>query len=80
MGGSAQGPFSHTAGGAVGSQDHSPDAVEWATSEDTVGHRTTEPFWCGVAGAWDWGGPQLQSIDRQGDVWATTCDRFLGTP
>ena len=54
MGGSAQGPFSHTAGGVVGSQDFSPDAVEWVTSEDTVGHLSTESFECWGSGGLVW--------------------------
>ena len=54
MGGSAQGPFSHTAGGVVGSQDFSPDAVEWVTSEDTVGHLSTEFSVCWGLGGLVW--------------------------
>ena len=45
MGGNAQGPFDN-AGGAVGSSDLSPEAVEWVTSGDVPSQHTSE-LWCG---------------------------------
>ena len=44
-GGNAQGPFGN-AGGAVGSSDLSPEAVEWVTSGDVPSQHTSER-WCG---------------------------------
>ena len=41
QGGSARGPYM-SAGGAVGSQDFSPEAAVWATSGTTIGRRTPE--------------------------------------
>ena len=47
-GGNAQGPFDN-AGGAVGSSDLSPEAVEWVTSGDVPSQHTSE-LWCGPLG------------------------------
>ena len=48
LGGNAQGPFDN-AGGAVGSSDLSPEAVEWVTSGDVPSQHTSE-LWCGLLG------------------------------
>ena len=45
LGGNAQGPFDN-AGGAVGSSDLSPEAVEWVTSGDVLSQHTSE-LWYG---------------------------------
>ena len=48
LGGNAQGPFDN-AGGAVGSSDLSPEAVDWVTSGDVPSQHTSE-LWCGPLG------------------------------